>query len=163
MAQAPYPKPLTSAKVSRLQPLRPQADSPASVKLSLGTFRSPEGAKAAIVPIEGSPDYYRVEIDLPDAALGQRTPQERIPTIRLDRNKLKASAVDRVAPDGLRPSYLPVDFVPTRVRLPLTQRARPPFDFEYPAGVDRPTNVFAPDQRLHLSGHILSMVYGWTS
>ena len=142
-----YSKPLTSGQVKRLKALPPEADSPRRMTLTLNTFRLPEGAKARIVQVEGSADLFQVQIGLPGDALGRRTPYDRIPALKLDRNKLKESALEAVKPEGLRPLHLPVDFLPAKVKLTLAERAHPPFNFKYPKGVDRPTNVFAPDQR----------------
>jgi V8-like Glu-specific endopeptidase len=142
-----YPKPLTAAQVKRLKALRPEADPPKRVTLNLNTFRLPEGVKATIARVEGSTDVFRVEVDLPGNALGRRAPFDRIPTIKLDAGKLKESVLDSIEPEGLRPAYLPVDFLPTKLKLTLADRARPPSDFKFPKGVDRPTNVFPPDQR----------------
>jgi len=142
-----YPKPLTSAQVKRLKSLRPESEPPERTTINLGTFRLPERLVANIVRVEGSTDLFQVRVDLPGKLLGQRAPYDRIPTLKLDRRKLKETAVDSVKPEGLRPLYLPVTFLPTKVKLTLAERARPPFDFKYPEGVDRPTNVFAPDQR----------------
>lgn len=145
--QTEYPKPLTSAQVKRLKRLPPEGEPPRRVALNLDTFRLPEGVEAQIVQVEGSPDLFQVRVDLPGDMLGRRTPYDRIPTFKLDRKELKASPLADVNPDGLRPSYLPVDFLPTRVKLTLSERAHPPSNFRYPKGVDRPTNVFPPDQR----------------
>ena len=142
-----YPKPLTFAQVKRLKALPPEADPPGHVAINLNTFRLPKGVKAQIIEIEGSTDLFQVQIQLPGGDLGRRTPYDRIPALKLDRNKLKESELEAVKPEGLRPLHLPVDFLPTKVKLTLAERAHPPFNFKYPKGVDRPTNVFAPDQR----------------
>jgi V8-like Glu-specific endopeptidase len=147
MKNEEYPNPLSSAQVKRLKRLRPEADPPKRVTLNLNTFRLPKDAKAHIVRVQGRTDLFQVKVGLQGEALGRRTPYDRIPTFKLDRNKLKGRALEAVKPDGLRPLYLPVDFLPTRVKFSLAERARPPFNFKYPKGVDRPTNVFAPDQR----------------
>ena len=141
------PKPLTSNQVKRLKSLPPEADPPRRVTLNLNTFRLPKGVKAQIVGVEGSSDLFQVKADLPGDAIGRRTPFDSIPTVKLDRDKLNSAALERVKPEGLRPLHLPVDFLPTKVKLTLADRAQPPFDFRYPKGVDRPTNVFAPDDR----------------
>jgi V8-like Glu-specific endopeptidase len=142
-----YPEPLTAAKVRRLKRLPPDARPPERATLNLGTFRLPEGARAQIVGVEGSKGLFQLRADLPGDAIGRRAPYDRIPTERLDRRKLDARALEAVRPDGFRPRHLPVDFLPAKVRLTLGERARPPVDFKYPRGVDRPTNVFPPDQR----------------
>jgi V8-like Glu-specific endopeptidase len=147
IADQPYPAPLTSAQVGRLKALPPEADPPERVTLNLGTFRLPEATEATIIPVAGSADTYHVQVDLPGEALGRRLPYERIPTIKLDRAALRKPGLDEVRPDGLRPPYLAIDFRPGRVRLTRAERAHPPSDFKYPEGVDRPCNVFPPDQR----------------
>lgn len=142
-----YPEPLTSAKVKRLRRLQPEADPPRIAILNLSTFRLPKGAEAKIVGIEGNTDLFQVRIELPGEEFGLRKPYDNISTIKLDRTALKTSEIESIKPEGLRPLYLPVDFFPTRVKLTLAERAHPPVNFRYPEGVDRPTNVFAPDQR----------------
>jgi V8-like Glu-specific endopeptidase len=142
-----FPKPLTSAQVKQLKPLPPEAEPPKTTTINLGTFRLPERVVPTVVQMESHTDVFQVRIDLPGRVLGQRTPYDRIPTLELDREKLKEIAIEEVKPEGLRPLHLPVAFLPTKVKLTLAERARPPFDFKYPEGVDRPTNVFAPDQR----------------
>jgi V8-like Glu-specific endopeptidase len=147
LADQSYPPPLTSGQVGRLEALAPEADPPERVELNLGTFRLPPGTEATIARAEGGRENYEVHVDLPGAALGRRVEYEPIPTIKLDRSMLKAPGLEEIRPDGRRPPYLPVDFRPGRIRLTRAERARPSSDFVYPKGVDRPCNVFPPDQR----------------
>lgn len=141
------PKPLTATQVKRLKSLRAEADPPKRVSLNLNTFRLPKGVKAEIVGVKGSADTYQVKVDIPGEELGRRTPFDRIPTVKLNRETLRATDLAKVKPEGVRPLHLPVDFLPAKVRLTNAERAQPPFDFKYPRGVDRPTNVFTPDDR----------------
>jgi V8-like Glu-specific endopeptidase len=145
--QTESPKPLTSAQVKRLKSLPPEGEPPRLVALNLDTFQLPEGVKAQIVQVEGSSGLFQVRVELPGDRLGQRIPYDRIPTLKLDRKELKARPLAEVNPQGLRPVHLPVDFLPTRIKLTRSERAHPPANFKYPKGVDRPTNVFPPDQR----------------
>lgn len=142
-----HPKPITAARLKRLTRLPPEADPPKRITVNLNTFRLPKGVKAEIVGVEGSSDLFQVRVNLPGDTLGRRTPYDNIPSIKLDRNKVRGQDLEKVKPEGMRPLHLPVDFLPTRVKLPLAERARPPFDFKYRKGVDRPTNVFPPDDR----------------
>lgn len=140
-------KPLTSAQVSRLRALPPEGDPPATIRIAVGTFRLSEAARAVIVPVEGSDHLFQVEVDLAGRTLGRRATYDSIPAVKLDRAALAHIASNTDRPDGFRPRYLRVDFQPTRVKLRPGERPRPPFNFKYPKGVDKPTNVFDPDQR----------------
>ena len=141
-----YPKPLTSSKVRRFKRLPPEADTPGSMTINVSTLRLPEGARPRVVQVKGS-DLFQVQITLPSDGLTRTVPYDRIPSTKLDRNSVRDQALEAVRSDGLRPNQLPVDFVPTKVKVRLAERARPPFNFKYAKGVDRPTNVFAPDDR----------------
>jgi V8-like Glu-specific endopeptidase len=142
------PAPLTTSQIKRLKSLRPEAEPPKRTTINLGTFRLPERVAASLVRVNGSKDLYQVRVDLPGKALGERTAFERIPAVKLDRRKFNASAIESVKPEGLRPLHMPVNFVPNKVRLKLTERTHPPVGFKSRKGLDRPTNVFPPDQRI---------------
>lgn len=147
MNAQPVSAPLTASQITRLKPLPPEVAPPQSTAINLGTFRLPKRVAASLVRVNGSKDLYQVRVNLPGKVLGQRTPFERIPTVKLDRRKLNGTNIGSLKPEGRRPRHLPVNFVPSTVKLKPTERTHPPFDFKYPKGVDRPTNVFAPDQR----------------
>ena len=141
------PTPLTLSQLKRLKALPPEAKPPSHLSINLNTFRVPKGAKAQIIKVESNQELFQVQIQMPNGELGRQMPYESIPTLRLDRRKLKEVALDSVKSDGLRPLHLQVGFLPTKVKLTLAERAHPPMNFKYPKGVDRPTNVFPPDQR----------------
>jgi len=141
------PPPLTTAQVAKLRALDPTANPPDRVSLNVATFRLPEAASSRVVPVEGTPDLFHVVVDLSGKSLGVRAPFEKVPHIKLTAAQLKTTPFGDVKPEGFRPAHLRVDFMPSKVKLTAADRPVPPFDFKYPKGVDRPTNVFAPDQR----------------
>lgn len=141
------PKPLTAAQVKKLRPLQPQAPPPDYVTLNVGTFRLAASAKSRVVPVEGTADLFRVLVDVPGKTLGARAPYERVPVVKLDRAAITNLPAGAAEIQGYRPEHLRVDFMPAKTKLTAADRPRPPFDFKYRKGVDRPSNVFPPDQR----------------
>ena len=140
-------RPLTSTELSHLQTLKAVGKPKADVILNLSTFRLPKGAKASLVKVEDRADVYRVQTTFDLGQIGHRPPFDKIPAEPVNIEKLEQGKI-RAVPEGLRPTYLPVKFLPKRIKLELSQRAKPSFDFDYKRElVDRPTNVFAPDDR----------------
>jgi V8-like Glu-specific endopeptidase len=97
----------------------------------------------------------QLKITIPQSSFGKRVfTLDNVPSEVPKTSKKLPSAIERklkkVRPDGVRPGYFPLSFIPQKVELKLSERAFPPFDFEYRRGeeiLDRPTNVFAPDDR----------------
>lgn len=139
------PAPLTAAQVSRNRALRPTKKAP-RVDVNLATFRVPRGAKPVILKVRGKADTYRLSFSTSEIHIKQSVPFDRIPTQKPTRTKLSARALKR-AEIGLRPDHVAVKFTPKRVKLSKREQAHPPAGYKYPRGVDRPTNVFVPDQR----------------
>nr|BAM62592.1 endopeptidase [uncultured microorganism] len=142
-----HPEPLTSQQVARLEPLPPEEKPPETLTVNLGTFRVPEGTKTSIVSVKEVSDTFQLQATLPGDAIGRRIPYDSIAAEPLDKTRLEEIARVTIPDSGLRPLHLPVYFQPGKVKLQLGEIAHPPFDFEYKPGVDRPTNVFAPDDR----------------
>jgi hypothetical protein len=144
-----FPAPLTTRRLARLKPLRPEGKPPDQITLNLATLRLPRGVKPTVSKRRGVEGAYDVRVQLPGSTLGRRAPFEALPVERLTERKL-AKQPRKVTREGLRPDFLPVVFRPGRVALKPNERAAPPADFDYRRDgelVDRPTNVFAPDQR----------------
>lgn len=142
-----HPKPLTSQKIAGLKPLPPEEKPPERLTVNLSTFRVPEGTKTSVVSVKGVSDTFQLQVTLPGDTIGRRIPYESIAVEPLNSSKLQEIARRAVVDDGLRMPHLPVYFHPEKVRLKRGEVAHPPFDFEYKPGVDRPTNVFAPEDR----------------
>ena len=144
-----YLKPLTSREILRRESLAPEAQPPDRLTLAMSTLQLPEGAEAALVKVEGASDTYQVQVTIRGDLIGRRTLLPNIPTERLSERILKAADLSVVL-DGLRPPHLPIVFAPPEIKQRRGELAQPPFDFDYISKgmpVDRPTNVFAPDER----------------
>jgi len=142
-------RPLTSKELTSLKALEEVEELEYPLALTLSTFRLPKGVKASVVQAEGIEDIHHLQVELKLGEIGQLMPYETIRVETLDEKKLKRKGA-QISPQGMRPKFLPVKFLPRRVKLELSQRAMPPFDFDYKREgklVDRPTSIFAPDQR----------------
>jgi V8-like Glu-specific endopeptidase len=143
--------PLTVEKISSLRSLRAKDKPPSKTTLYMDTFRLPEGAKASLVKLRTS-GTYRVQVNLPGKAIGQRATFQNIPVEsppKTAKSKHKKSR-RTVRDNGIRPLHLAVNFIPKKVALKRNERTQPPFDFDYKRKkemVDRPTCIFAPDNR----------------
>jgi len=139
-------KPLTGQQVRRLKSLRARAKPPQYVELTFGQLKLPPGSKLDLVRVRGATDRYRVRVRIRGAELGRRFEYETIPTQRIDRTSIKPGAALREL-TGLRPEYLKVDHVPGKIALRRSDVRYPPAYRKLGRGLDRPTNVFPPDQR----------------
>ena len=139
--------PLTTQQVRRLRSLRPIAKPPRQVELTVGQFKLPPGSKVKLVRIRGSQDSYRVRVMIRGSELGRRREYESIPTERLDRRSFASGQGPHLELMGLRPEHLRVDHLPGKVALRRSEIRYPPSYRKLPRGLDRPTNVFPPDQR----------------
>ena len=142
---AKEPAPLTAAKLLQRKALRPTKKAP-RVEVSLATFRVPRGIRPAIQKVRGKANTYQVRFAAPEILIKPRMPFDRIPTQKPTRKKLSVRALKR-AEIGYRLDHVAVTFKPKRIKLTKRERAHPPAGFKYRRGVDRPTNVFLPDQR----------------
>jgi V8-like Glu-specific endopeptidase len=143
-------QPMTEMELASRQDLEAEVPAPDEVTITLSTLQLPRGARASLVEVDGADGVYQVRVALPGDAIGHRTPYDRIPARGLEAVEVDMRALAEVDPDGLRPRHLRVAFHPNEVRLGLNERAMPPADFDYRRDdelVDRPTNVFAPDER----------------
>ena len=140
-------RPLTGQQVKRLKSARPSGDAPRWVDLTLGTVKLPPGSKVELVRVRGARELYEVRAAVRGTELGRRMEYDTIPTERLDRRSLQGLDVASRELDGLRPTYLRLDYAPGKVALRRSDIRYPPTYRKLRRGLDRPTNVFAPDQR----------------
>lgn len=141
-------RPLTSEQLADRPSLSAEGTPPTNLVLNQGTFRLPPGATARLVSLPNAPDTYQIQVDIRADTFGQRAPFDSIPATPLTREQVPEGEPADI--EGIHPSHLPLSFVPSRIDLPLSERARPPFDFDYVRDdeiLDRPTNVFTPDDR----------------
>jgi V8-like Glu-specific endopeptidase len=139
--------PLTAQQVRRLRSLRRTTKPPRQIELTLGQFKLPPGSKATLVRIRGSRDRYRVRVTVRGSELGRRLEYDPIPTERIDRRSFTSVEGPRLELMGLRPEHLRVDHLPGKVALRKSEIRYPPSYRKLSRGLDRPTNVFPPDQR----------------
>jgi V8-like Glu-specific endopeptidase len=139
--------PLTAQQVRRLRSLRRTTKPPRQIELTLGQFKLPPGSKATLVRIRGSRDRYRVRVTVRGSELGRRLEYDPIPTERIDRRSFTSVEGPRLELMGLRPEHLRVDHLPGKVALRKSEIRYPPSYRKLRRGLDRPTNVFPPDQR----------------
>lgn len=149
MKKTEIPKPWKSSDLLKRQALEPEITVEKPISINLGSFKIPERVKPELIQVEGHPNIFQFKIQVPYDKLKHRTPFDKIPTMFLDTKSLKSSKLD-IKPQGIRPLFSKVNFFPNRIDLKLNQRSKPPFDFTYVRDgipVDRPTNIFAPDDR----------------
>ena len=136
-------------ELQKFQPLEAVKKLKKPLILNLNTFSLHREAKAYLEKIEKVNNTYRVKAEVSLDNIGYNVPFDKLPCESLDLKKLEESKLKSV-PNGLRPDYLTVKFLPHRIKLELNEIAQPPFDFDYRRGdelLDKPTNVFAPDDR----------------
>jgi V8-like Glu-specific endopeptidase len=139
--------PLTAQRVRRLKALKPAGKPPNRIELTLGQVRLPRGSRAKLVRVRGAEDLYRVNVALRGADLGRRFEPAPIPVERVDRSRLKDGTLSQLELHGYRPDYLRVDHLPGKIALRRSDLRYPPAFRKLKRGLDRPTNVFPPDQR----------------
>ena len=119
------------------------------VTLTYGTYRMSKHGELALIQDKEYEGYYRVQAKILPSQIEHRSPFDRIPSEPLDAKKIDFSKI-QVKAEGLRLPYLPVKFTPELIKLEIGQRRLPPSDYERVVKgekVDRPTNVFIPDER----------------
>ena len=140
------PHPLTARQLARRKPIPPASPPPARIVTRHSAFRLPTGAGTARLRRHG--DRFVVEITQTGRGRGPSIPYERISSERPAPGRMKQYFAE-AASVGYRPPHLPVEFVPSRPRLKLRERARPPFDFDpLREGRSRPLCVTEPDGRM---------------
>jgi V8-like Glu-specific endopeptidase len=139
--------PLTGQQVKRLRSVRASKKPPARIELTLGTVKLPPGSKVDTVRVRGARDLYEVRASVRGADLGRRLEYDTIPSERINRESLKAIDLASLDFEGRRPEYLRLDYVPGKVALRRSDVRYPPAGVKLKRGLDRPTNVFPPDQR----------------
>ena len=145
--QNALPAPLKGQQVGRLRSVRPSAKPPARVELTLGSIKLPPGSKLDLVRVRGSRDLYQVRAAVRGSELGRRLEYDRISTERITRRSLEGIDLTSLDYEGRRPEYLRIDHVPGEVALRRSDIRYPPLGRKLKRGLDRPTNVFPPDQR----------------
>jgi V8-like Glu-specific endopeptidase len=140
-------QPLTARKLRLLRSLRPVEKPPRRFELTFGQVKLPPGSKVNLVRVRGARDLYRVRVMLHGSDLGHRLEPDSIPTQRIDRSAFKPGERAPLELSGHRPQYLRVDHVPGKVALRRSDVRYPPIYRKLARGLDRPTNVFPPDQR----------------
>ena len=139
--------PLTAQRVQRLKALRPAGKPPQRIELTLGQIRLPRGSRANLVRVRGAEDLYRVNVAVRGSDLGRRFEPGPIPTERIDRSRVKPGTLSQLELHGYRLDYLRVDHLPGKIALRRSDVRYPPVFRKLKRGLDRPTNVFPPDQR----------------
>lgn len=152
MEKATRDKPLTVEELKRRKILEAGEKPKEPAVVNLGTFRIPKLGDISLIRDKELEGYYRVQAKIPLDKIELRPPFERIPSHPLEKEKIDVKKI-RIEPKGLRPQYLAVKFAPELIKLDISERTLPPYDFDYFPYVvrgekaDRPTNVFAPDDR----------------
>lgn len=149
MTEKRYDAPLLTKRLYARRGLKAERPAPVA-HINLKTFRLPDGSEAYLERVEGDENVFQLRTWLQLDQDGARPPYERVEVETLDEALAEKIAHLDIKPEGLRPEYLPVTFRPQRVELTLGEIAKPPVDFDYKRDgelVDRPTTVFAPDQR----------------
>jgi len=141
------PSPLTGQQVKRLKSIARSVKPPVRVELTLGRIKLPPGSKADLVRVRGSRELYQVRVAIRGSELGRRQEYDTIPTERIDRRSLDGRDFASIELDGRRPEHLRLDYLPGKVALRPSDVRYPPTYLKLKRGLDRPTNVFAPDQR----------------
>ncbi len=141
--------PFTAKELQSFQPLEAVETLKEPIILNLNTFSLHPEAKAYLEKIDKVNNIYRVKAEISLENIRYNVPFDNLPSESLDIKKLEKSKFESL-PNGLRPNYLTLKFLPHRIKLELNERANPPFDFDYKREdelVDKPTNVFTPDDR----------------
>ncbi|MCP8311424.1 MAG: hypothetical protein L6M37_00525 [Candidatus Methylarchaceae archaeon HK02M1] len=149
MEKASKDKPLTVEELKRRKYLEAVEKPKELAVVNLGTYRIPKFGDISLIRDKELEGYYRVEAKIPLDKIELRPPFERIPSHRLHVEKIDIDKI-MIEPKGLRPKYFTVKFTPKLIKLDIGERTLPPYDFDYVVKgekVDRPTNVFAPDDR----------------
>ena len=118
--------------------------------MTFSRFRLPKNAKVSLIKQR---NIYEVQIKYSEKIFQNFNPFEKIPSVRLNSNKLRLKRTKRKLEnisEGSRPTHLRVNFLPKRIKLKRSEISMPPYNFKYKRKgkqVDRPTSVFAPDER----------------
>jgi V8-like Glu-specific endopeptidase len=139
--------PLTARQVGRRRSVRASTKPPSRVDLSLGTFKLPAGSAVEVGRVRGSKDLYEIRASVRGSDLGRRVTYDAIPAQRIGPASMKGVDVSSRHYDGRRPAFLRLDYTPGKVALRRGDIRMPPPGAKLRRGLDRPTNVFPPDQR----------------
>jgi V8-like Glu-specific endopeptidase len=115
--------------------------------LNLGTYKFEKDLKPSFIQDKEKSEIYRIQTELSLEKVLQRAPFETIKSQVPDKIDER---INKQAKKGIRPKYLPIKFLPHRIKLELSQRRLPPIDFNYQTKdelLDKPSNVFPPDDR----------------
>lgn len=115
----PSARPLTGRYLSRLRPLKSTRARVPTLTLNLSTFFLPRGGKTSLVRVRRGGDILQLRASLPGNLIRHRVPFEKIRAEKLDGCKLRGLPRSRLrrVPDAVRPAFLPVTFLPRRVKL----------------------------------------------